>query len=215
MAKEDIPIILLIVLCSLIITVGAVLNGSVVLQVMALVGWLLVLFSIYFFRDPERKIPNENNIIVSPADGTVILIGPTHEDEFFKSGVQQISIFMSVFDVHVNRIPIDGRIAYFRYQTGKFLQAYKDDASYENEQTIILIENENIKVLFKQIAGILARRIVCHLRNGMNVNQGERFGMIKFGSRVDMILPKEVKLNIKLKQKVTAGKTIIGHYYSR
>ncbi len=215
MAKEGISVILIILLFSIIITAGAMLNQGLALQVMALLCWLFVLFCLYFFRDPERRIPNENNIILSPADGTVILIEQTQENEFFKSRVQKISIFMSVFDVHVNRIPIDGRISYFSYKRGKFLQAYKEDASYENEQSIVLVENENIKVLFKQIAGILARRIVCHLREGMKVKQGERFGMIKFGSRVDMFLPDEVKLDIKMKQKVTAGKTILGHYKSR
>jgi len=212
LAKEGIPVILALGLFSILITVGAVLNQGIVFKAMAVICWLLVLFAIYFFRDPERKTPIEENIIVSPADGTVILIEELQENEFFKSSIQKVSIFMSVFDVHVNRIPIDGCVAYFNYQKGKFLPAYKDDACYENEQTIILIENENIKILFKQIAGIIARRIVCHLREGRKVKQGERFGMIKFGSRVDMFLPSKVMLDIKLEQKVTAGKTIIGHY---
>lgn len=212
MAKEGIPIILVIVLFSIIITIGAMLTHGLALQLMAVIGWLLVSFAIYFFRDPERETPSQENIIVSPADGKVIVIEPMQENEFFKSSVQKVSIFMSVFDVHVNRIPIDGRVTYFNYQKGKFLQAYKEEASYENEQTIILIENEKMKVLFKQIAGILARRIVCHLREGWQVKQGERFGLIKFGSRVDIFLPSEVKLDIKLKQQVTAGKTIIGHF---
>jgi phosphatidylserine decarboxylase len=212
LAKEGIPVILALILTSIIFTVGAVLNQAVVLRVMVLISWFLILFSLFFFRDPDRKIPKGENLIISPADGKVIVIEEIQEKKFFKSNVWKISIFMSVFDVHVNRIPIDGLVTYFNYQRGKFHQAYKDDASYENEQSTILIENDKIKLLFKQIAGILARRIVCYIRKGWKVKQGDRFGMIKFGSRVDMLLPIETKLNIKLNQKVTAGVTIIGHY---
>ena len=212
MAKEGIPVILAIILFSVIFTIGAVINQSIILKVIVLISWLLVLFSVYFFRDPDRKIPKGENLITSPADGKVIVIEEIQETEFFKSNVWKISIFMSVLDVHVNRIPIGGQVTYFDYQKGKFHQAYKDAASYENEQTTILIENNKFKLLFKQIAGILARRIVCYIREGWQVRQGDRFGMIKFGSRVDIFLPIETRLNIKLNQKVIAGVTIIGYY---
>jgi phosphatidylserine decarboxylase len=212
LAKEGIPVILAMILFSVIFTIGAVVNQSIILKVIILISWLLVLFSVYFFRDPDRKIPKGDNLITSPADGKVIVIEEIPETEFFKSNVWKISIFMSVFDAHINRIPIDGQVTYFNYQKGKFLQAYKDAASYENEQTTILIENNKFKLLFKQIAGILARRIVCYIREGWHVRQGDRFGMIKFGSRVDIFLPIETRLNIKLNQKVIAGATIIGYY---
>ena len=212
LSKEGIPVILSLVLFAAIISIGALVTHGIILKVLTVLSLFLVLFSIYFFRDPEREIPPGENLIVSPADGKVILIEQIPEEDVFKTTVQKVSIFMSVFDVHVNRIPIDGRVTYFNYQKGKFHQAFKDDASYENERTIIVVENDEIKLLFVQIAGILAKRIVCRIREGWNVKQGDRFGMIKFGSRVDMLLPMEVKLNIKLNQKVKAGATIIGHY---
>jgi phosphatidylserine decarboxylase len=212
LSKEGNPVILAVVLFSVIFLVGALVTQGIILKLLTVTSWLLILFSIYFFRDPDREIPTGKSLIVSPADGKIILIEQIEEQEFFKARVQKVSIFMSVFDVHVNRIPIDGRVSYFNYQKGKFHQAYKDSASYENERTIIVVENDKIKVLFIQIAGILARRIVCRIREGWKVKQGDRFGMIKFGSRVDILLPVEVKLNIKLNQKVTGGETIIGQY---
>jgi phosphatidylserine decarboxylase len=212
LAKEGIPVILALLLFSIVIIIGAIVTHSNFLKILVLMSWLLIVFSIYFFRDPKRNIPNEDNLIVSPADGKVILIEEIQEQQFFRTSVQKISIFMSALDVHVNRIPTNGQVTYFNYQKGKFHPAYKKDASYENEQTTIVIENDKIKVLFKQIAGIFARRIVCQIREGRRVKQGERFGMIKFGSRVDILLPMEIKLNVKLKQKVRAGETIIGRY---
>lgn len=212
MSKEGIPVILSFILLAAIISIGALVTHGIVLKVVSVLSIFLVLFSIYFFRDPEREIPTGENLIVSPADGKVILIEQIEESDIFKTTVQKVSIFMSVFDVHVNRIPIDGKVTHFNYQKGKFHPAFKEDASYENERTIIVIENNKIKLLFLQIAGILARRIVCRIRAGSKVTQGDRFGMIKFGSRVDMLLPMEVKLDVKLYQKVKAGTTIIGHY---
>lgn len=212
MAKEGIPVILALLLFSIIIIIGSIVTHSYLLRILILISWLLILFSIYFFRDPERKISAGDDLIVSPADGKIILIEQIQEKEFFKTRVHKISIFMSALDVHVNRIPTTGQVTFFNYQKGKFHPAYKQDASYENEQTTIVIENDKMKILFKQIAGIFARRIVCYIREGSKVKQGERFGMVKFGSRIDMFLPIEVKLNIKLKQKVKAGETIIGHH---
>lgn len=212
LAKEGISVILPLSLLSAILMIGAVVTQGMFLTLLALGSGLLILFSLYFFRDPDRAIPEDNHIIVSPADGKIILIQEIEESNFLNSNVQKISIFMSAFNVHVNRVPVEGQVTYFKYQQGKFLPAYKEDASVENEQTTIGIENEYIKVLLKQIAGILARRIVCHLRQGWYVKRGERFGMIKFGSRVDLFLPPTVKLNIKLNEKVKAGESIIGTY---
>lgn len=212
MAKEGFPIILAILLFLVITSIGVLITHGIVLKISVFIGLLLILFSIYFFRDPKRKIPVGDDLITSPADGKIILIENLKETEFFNSSVQKVSIFMSAFDVHVNRIPMSGKISYFNYQKGKYHPAYKEDASYENEHTVMIIENNSIKILVKQIAGIFARRIVCHVREGWKVTRGERFGMIKFGSRLDMILPMEIKLNIKLQQKVKAGETVIGFY---
>jgi len=215
LAKEGIPIILVLILFAAITALGALVTRGILLTYIAVISLPLIIFSIYFFRDPERKIPSDDNTIVSPADGKIILIEKINDKDFFGTTVQRISIFMSVFSVHVNRIPINGRVTYFNYQKGKFHQAFRDEAAYENEQTTLVIENDKIKVQFKQIAGIVARRIVCHIRQGWNVKKGARFGMIKFGSRVDMLVPHEVELDIKLNQKVKGGETILGRYQCR
>lgn len=212
MAKEGIPVVLALLLLSIILIIGARLTEGIVLPILTVITWLLLLFAIYFFRDPNRKTPDEANAIISPADGKVIVIDEVFENDFFKAKVRKVSIFMSVYSVHVNRIPIDGNVVHFDYKKGKFYPAYKDEAAFQNEQTTIGIENENIKILFKQIAGIMARRIVCNVREGMKVRKGERFGMIKFGSRVDLFLPLHVQLKVELQQNVTAGETIIGLY---
>jgi phosphatidylserine decarboxylase len=212
LAKDGIPVVLALILFAAIATLGAFVTHEIILKYLVVISLTLVIFSIYFFRDPKRTVPTDDNVIVSPADGKVILIEKINDKDFFGTTVLRISIFMSVFNVHVNRIPIDGRITYFNYQKGKFHQAFRDQAAYENEQTTLVIENNRIKVQLKQIAGIVARRIVCHIREGWKVKQGERFGMIKFGSRVDMLLPLEVELNIKLNQKVKGGETILGRF---
>ncbi|MCU0643343.1 MAG: phosphatidylserine decarboxylase family protein [bacterium] len=211
-AKAGIPIVLALLFLSIILIIAARFTKGMVLPIFVVLTWLMLLFSIYFFRDPNRKTPDQENAIISPADGKIIVIEETIEQSFFKEKVRKVSIFMSVFSVHVNRIPIDGSVVYFDYQKGKFYPAYKDEAAFQNEQTTIGIENKNIKILFKQIAGIMARRIVCNVREGMSVKKGARFGMIKFGSRVDLFLPLNVQLKIELNQKVTAGETIIGLY---
>ncbi|MDW7679106.1 MAG: phosphatidylserine decarboxylase family protein [bacterium] len=212
MAKEGLGVIASITLLFLILLAGAVISGAWVLTIFAAISLILLPFTVYFFRDPDRTTPNGDNLIVSPADGKIIKIEEVEEEIFFKQKVRLISIFMSVLDVHVNRMPIDGRVTYFNYQRGKFHRAFKDDASYENEQTVIGIENPRTRLLFKQIAGIIARRIVCPVREGWKVQKGERFGMIKFGSRVDIFLPNNVNLLVKLNEHVKAGETIIGTY---
>jgi phosphatidylserine decarboxylase len=178
--------------------------------------WLLIpllaieFLVIYFFRDPERKIPNGENEIVSPADGKVVLIKEVNENLFLNSEAVQISIFLSVFNVHVNRIPISGAVKYFQYMKGAFLAAFDHEASVKNEQTIIGIDYSKGKVLFKQIAGLLARRIV--FTNSVNdtVIKGARCGIIKFGSRVDVIVQKNVEIKVKVGDKVAGGESILG-----
>ncbi len=212
MAKEGISVVLAVVLFSVVLIVGAKFTGDILFKISIVLGVIFVLFSLYFFRDPDRKTPQGENLIISPADGKIILIEEVEEKEFFKGPCKKVSIFMSAFNVHVNRNPIDGKVVYFNYKKGAFHQAFKDDASYENEQTVVGVENKDIKILYKQIAGIFARRIVCHIREGNQVKQGEKFGLIKFGSRMDVFMPLSVEVKVQLKDKVKAGETIIGIY---
>lgn len=172
--------------------------------------FILLLFVFYFFRDPQRHVPDDANLVVSPADGKIVEIGETKDVDFFGKAVRKVAIFMSVWDVHINRIPMDGKIVLLKYQKGSFKRAYLADASERNEQMWIGIENKNGKTLVKQIAGILARRIVCRLREGDAVVRGGRFGMIKFGSRVELFLPLDVHLRVSIGDKVKGGQSIIG-----
>ena len=151
-------------------------------------------------------------MILSPADGTVVLIEDVEEPYYFKTKVKRVSIFLSVFNVHVNRIPVNGSVDFVKYIQGKFLVAFADKASEENEQSIIGIQHEKGKILFKQIAGIIARRIIYHVEEGDTVHTGDRFGLIRYGSRVDMFFPENVELNVSLKDKVYGGETIIGEF---
>lgn len=210
MAKEGLGFIISAALFSAIMSIGSWVSGNPWLSIATIFSWLFVIFSCYFFRDPERQIPMGENNIVSPADGKIISIEEVTEPEFFQGRVNRISIFLSVFNVHVNRVPMSGRVVHFDYRQGKFFPAFKEKASLDNEQTVIGIENSQCKLLFKQIAGIIARRIVCHVREGRKVTKGERFGMIKFGSRVDIFLPLEVQITVKLNQYVAGGSSIIG-----
>ena len=166
----------------------------------------------FFFRDPERITDADHDDIISPADGYVIAIEEEKEPDFFKANVKRISIFLSVFDVHINRIPITGTVEFYRYFTGLFKAAFKADASRKNEQTAIGITKGNRKVLFKQVAGMIARRIVCTVKEGQTVKCGERCGMIKFGSRVDVLMPLDAEIMVTKRQKVYGGITCIGRF---
>jgi phosphatidylserine decarboxylase len=185
-------------------------NSGLILFTLAFIFFLVSLFLVLFFRDPERQTPQGENLILSSADGKVISITPFENIDFMGGKATLVSVFMSLFDVHVNRAPISGKVKYLKYNSGKFLPAFKDKASLENEQTELGIENDHGRIILKQIAGIIARRIVCKVKPGDSVKAGERFGMIKFGSRVDHFLPENVEIKVKLDQKVKAGETIIG-----
>ena len=179
---------------------------------MVLTG-LILLFNIYFFRDPNRIIPDNPRAIISAADGKVVQIVEEFEPNYFQQQVRRVSIFLSVFDVHVNRIPITGKVEYFKYIPGKFFAAFKEKASKENEQTEIGIINESgFRVMFKQIAGIIARRIICHLTEGQLVKAGARMGMIRYGSRVDILFPLNARVLVDVGQKVYGGETIIATF---
>jgi phosphatidylserine decarboxylase len=167
------------------------------------------LFTLFFFRDPDRTIPDGDNIIVSPADGKLVLIKELEHADYLESPAIQMSIFLSPLNVHVNRIPWSGTVGYFRYIKGDFMVAFDHKASEKNERTEIGVERDGQKILFKQIVGSIARRIVCPLKEGDVVTKGERFGMIKFGSRMDIILPLDVTLKVGVGQKVVGGETIV------
>ncbi|OGU69675.1 MAG: phosphatidylserine decarboxylase [Ignavibacteria bacterium RBG_16_36_9] len=176
---------------------------------LVLIAAVTLFLTLNFFRDPERKTPAQNGIIVSPADGKVIVIREDISNSYVGENCNQISIFMSPLNVHVNRIPISGKVEHLKYHEGKFIAAFEDKASENNERMETGIVSNESKVLFTQIAGFLARRIVNELKIGDNVTIGERFGMIKFGSRVDIIVPGNWTPNVKLNDNVHAGETIL------
>ena len=169
---------------------------------------VLTLFMVYFFRDPERR-PLEAEGFLSPADGRVIAIKTLHEGEHLKQNVLMISVFMSPFNVHVNRSPCKGEVISVKHTPGKFRAAYKDEASLNNENTAVLLQCGEDAVLVRQVAGFVARRTVCRVWPGERLERGERFGMIKFGSRLDIYLPEKVEVKVKLKEKVRAGETVL------
>ncbi len=170
----------------------------------------LTLFMAFFFRDPERVIPEEKGIFVSPADGEVILIKEIMEEEYLKTDAIKISIFMSPLNVHVNRSPCGGTVKVVKHKPGKFLAAYKEKSSMLNEHITMLLEGEQGEVLVKQVAGFLARRAVCRVKPGDLLNRGQRYGLIKFGSRLDVFLPLNTEIKVKLGDKVKAGESILG-----
>ena len=168
-----------------------------------------LLFLISFFRIPNRKLTIKDGVVVAPADGKVVVIEETVDVEYFKDKRLQVSIFMSPANVHVNRNPIDGEVVYNQYHKGKYLVAWHPKSSTDNERHSVVIKNGNTEILVKQIAGALAKRIVNYLQVGQKVKQTEEFGFIKFGSRVDLLLPIGTKVNVDLEQKVQGGVTVI------
>ncbi len=178
--------------------------------VLSLVPLSTAIFIAFFFRNPEREIPPEQGIMVSPADGKVILIKDGIYEEGLKDKSVMISIFLSLFNVHINRAPCSGEVIDVKHKSGKFLPAFKDSASLENEQVTIVISYNTYRILVRQIAGIIARRIVCWTKAGDMVERGQRYGLIRFGSRVDIFLPEKTELKVKLGDRVKGGKTILG-----
>ena len=169
----------------------------------------VLLFLFYFLRDPERQPPAGDGLFVAPADGRVVTVQQTEEPNFLQGPAIQISIFMSVLDVHVNRAPMAGEAAFLEYRPGRFLPAYRREASSENESNLLgLVEGET-RILIRQVAGILARRIVCWSSVGQRLARGQRFGLIKLGSRVDLFLPPDVEVLVVLGDKVRAGETVL------
>ncbi len=170
----------------------------------------LIVLVLQFFRNPDRKIVENEYVVLSPADGKVVVIEETEENEYFKDKRLQVSIFMSVWDVHSNRWPISGEVTYFKHHDGKYLIASNPKSSSDNEHTTIAVKTEDgYEIMFRQIAGFVARRIVCPVQVGDTAKQGRQFGFIKFGSRVDMFFPIGTKVRVKLGDKVKAGLDII------
>ena len=169
----------------------------------------MLVFTVSFFRDPERTTPSGDDIVISPADGEVVLIKPVREDEYLKQEGTQISIFMSPFNVHVNRWPISGIVEYFRHFPGEYLVAYEEKSSVRNERTHIGVRGARTSVLFKQIAGFVARRIVADVSEGDHAVAGKRFGMIRFGSRVDVIVPANAAVRVAHGDRTVAGETVL------
>jgi phosphatidylserine decarboxylase len=181
-------------------------------KMLTFLGILLTLFIAYFFRNPVRKIPKLQNVILSPADGKVLFVGEAQEKRILQEKAMKISIFMSVFDVHINRAPVTGKVFNTVYNPGKFLVAHAEKASLLNEQNaVILLTEDRSKVLVVQIAGLVARRIVCYAKKGDLLNRGDIFGLIRFGSRVDLYLPLSAKPIVRVGQKVKGGESVIGY----
>ncbi len=178
----------------------------------ALLFYGLALFFAYFFRDPERRPADERGSIVSPADGRILRIEKTNERQFMETEAWKISIFLSVFDVHINRSPYAGSVLYSCYIPGSFRAAYREDASSGNERNLIGLETEHGKMLVVQIAGLIARRIVCWIKPGDRVGRGERIGMIRFGSCTEVYLPLQVKIKVKEGERVRGGETVLGEF---
>lgn len=173
-------------------------------------GVIFYLIILQFFRSPIFSVQKNPTQVLAPADGKVVVIEEAEETEYLKGKRLQISIFMSPINVHVNRMPVSGNISYYRYHPGKYLVAWHPKSSTENERTTVVARMDNgVDVLFRQIAGALARRIKCYVSEGQRLEQGQEFGFIKFGSRVDVFLPLNAKINVRLGDKTTGGKTIL------
>lgn len=185
------------------------------LWLLAFVLTLLAIWVAYFFRDPERTGVRGKELVIAPADGKIVQIADADEPEFLQSPAVRISVFMNVFDVHVNRYPVSGTVRYVHYNKGKFINAAADKASLENEQSSVGIETESYRVLVRQIAGLIARRIVTYAKPGERVNQGDRMGIIRFGSRVDVFLPREAKVGVKVGEVTVAGVTVLAELAPR
>ena len=201
----------LFILLSIVNLILFYIHSSSLYSVLILfISLLTFLFFLQFFRNPKIIKKIDENLIISPANGEIVHIGEIFEEEYYKEKRLLISIFMSPFDVHINRNPISGIVEYYKYHKGKYLVAWHPKSSTKNERTTTVIANNQISILVRQIAGLVARRIINYSTVGEKVNQSNQLGFIKFGSRADIFLPLDFKPNVKLKQKTKAGVTVIG-----
>ncbi|RPI73882.1 MAG: phosphatidylserine decarboxylase family protein [Ignavibacteriales bacterium] len=191
------------------ISLSFLVNNNFLKIVLIALPALFLIFTLNFFRDPDRRPPSKDNIIVSPADGRVLFVKEVMDNKYVMGRAKQISIFMSPLNVHVNRIPISGKVEYLKYHEGEFVAAFEDKASDKNERAEFGIKSNLGKVFFTQVAGMVARRIIYEIKEGDEVKIGERFGMIKFGSRVDVVVPYNWEEKVKKDDNVAAGETIL------
>ncbi|MCX5764148.1 MAG: phosphatidylserine decarboxylase family protein [Gemmatimonadetes bacterium] len=208
-AKEGIPFILIAAVVAGGVFVLANSRRSFLLWLLAFLLTVIALWVAYFFRDPERTGPRGEKVVIAPADGRIVLITEVDEPSFIHGRALRISIFMNVFNVHVNRYPVDGTVRYVHYNPGKFLNAAIEKSSLENEQMSVGIESGPFRILVRQIAGLVARRIVTYSKDGDVVQQGERFGLIRFGSRVDVFVPTNSTVKVKIGDTTMSGTSVL------
>ena len=208
-AREGLVFIAIAVLLAVGGVAAALSTGSRGLWILGVVLILLALWVAYFFRDPERMGERDARLVIAPADGKVVMITEIDEPAFLHGRAKRISIFMNVFNVHVNRYPVGGTVRFVHYNPGKFLNAITEKSSLENEQMSVGLESGNVRILVRQIAGLVARRIVTYSREGEHVEQGDRMGIIRFGSRVDVFLPTASEIVVRAGDLTTAGTTIV------
>lgn len=201
-AREGIPYV---VISALLTVLGFLIHSALGIFLI-----IITFFMAYFFRNPKRNIPSEEGLVLSPADGVIMEVSDVYEDRYLKGKAKKVSIFLSVFNVHLNRIPIRGQVEYRAYREGQFLPAFKSHASEINEKSFVGIANEHVKIMVTQVTGFIARRIVCWVKVGDNLNQGDLFGLIKFGSCTEIFLPPEVDIKVVKGDKVVGGESIIG-----
>lgn len=208
-AREGVPFITGALALALAALAGALRLRVWPLWVLAVVLLVVALWVAWFFRDPVRTGERGPGVVIAPADGRVVLITPIHEDTFVHGPTVRVSIFMNVFDVHVNRYPVDGVVAFIERRPGKFLNAVTEASSVENEQNAVGIVSGAHRILMRQIAGLVARRIITDPAPGAVARQGERFGLIRFGSRVDLFLPPDARLRVQVGDRTQAGATVV------
>ncbi len=210
MATEGVPFVAASGFVLIALGFAASMTGSGFLWGLTYTEALLLLFLVFFFRDPDRVIPEGENLVLSVGDGKVVVIKEVNFPELSEDKFMQVSVFLSVFDVHVTRVPVSGTVHEVKYFPGKFLVAWNEKASLDNEQSLISVDTGEKRIYFKQIAGLIARRIVYNLKPGQIVDAGDRFGLIRFGSRVDILLPIDTEIIVKLGDRVKGGETVIG-----
>ena len=212
--KEGFTIILIttLVLGAINVPLQIYFSDNIASTIVLVISLLLYLAIVQFFRHPNRNIPTGENLIIAPADGKVVVIEEVVESEFYKDKRRQVSIFMSPINVHVNRYPVSGKVAYQKYHPGKYLVAWHPKSSTENERTTVVVESAKGSILFRQIAGALAKRIVCYAKEGAEAKMGAEYGFIKFGSRIDLFLPLDAEICVEMNQKTVGGETIVAKW---